>query len=1077
MGQYNPRTPIILGEEWVGIRDEDLVYSPSVNVVELGHRFTLGTARQVRDARIYAHQLPVGQVANQTAMIGIYPYGTEDQTGPISQVDIPVNVGTITGTGGTVVGATTVTEAVAQPGITNGYVQYAFNASPQQTSFFFAVNQYPHLSGKRILNVSLIYAGAIIDVNAAGYLVDFVDPAPETPVTNAYIRNDAGTQSQEYFKYWLNNTGSLDQLNDKVPVNAITGLENERIGVLDLGDVNHFWSVSLGPGGTQDRMPWRYADLQRFEASAANRLHIHLITQIPTTANGSNAVVQLDYVALRVTYCEEQRIAYGGRMMRYNLGVNPITLRDTSNVADPGLAVGSYTATLSYVNPGDISYGVGTNSDFPLLNALRELYEIPPHPGVQVNIPFPLGDHLGETFTVESTDVLPQLSIHVTGGAPLTEVHAYGRQAVAQVYGVNTATQEIHDDVSGSNNSYPWVRYYARRFGDTTAPLVLTGVGPISGSSVILTPGEWDALPDLIDGWKEVTLRFATVPQMGAFTAPDPSWTWSATSETKGNRWEVLGVSAPAISGTPGNLYNLAPSTQQLYTATYEPPGGATAELTWMPQGVASPFVTSPSADQATDAVLLFSQDPPTITGMEVSLQSQAVTGFTECDRGPCCLPTALSYNRVTWTVPAALGVLHDTFTRTVVDGTGTADTGQTYSTVGGVAGDYDVNGSQLVVTMSPSGTRHTVVSTASFTDVDVVVTVTPSDVSGAEAYVYVRYTDISNHYVVRINFNASGATSIRLLRLVGGSTSFLTGNVGADATALAGESVKLRVRMVGSYLEATLWNADAAEPDNVTASATDATYASGFVALGATHTTTAGFTMSFDDLLAVNPLTFGSYELQRLDPITEWQTIMQVTRPELTTFNDYEARVGVLSSYRIRVVNALDFTGPWSVTGTGTVTAPGVTMPTCGASKRGVLIFTSNESQTGDHNLAYAMTWQGEPVEDFELIEAGSVQFIQQFDRDFQVMFHGSERGGEAFTRTLLLANAAVALPRLGNVHSLRDMAWADLNYVCVRDDIGDRWLAGVVVPSSTTRRNRRLYNAEITVVEVTDTPTPVNP
>ena len=141
------------------------------------------------------------------------------------------------------------------------------------------------------------------------------------------------------------------------------------------------------------------------------------------------------------------------------------------------------------------------------------------------------------------------------------------------------------------------------------------------------------------------------------------------------------------------------------------------------------------------------------------------------------------------------------------------------------------------------------------------------------------------------------------------------------------------------------------------------------------------------------------------------------------------------------------------------------------------MLIFTSNESQAGAYNLAYAMTWDESPVESFDFPEASAVQFTTQHDRDYQVAFHGSERGGETFTRRLLLANAAIALPRLANVRSLRDMAWADLPYVCVRDDIGDRWLAAVIVPHDDVRRNRRLYNAEITVVEVTATPSPVDP
>jgi hypothetical protein len=224
-------------------------------------------------------------------------------------------------------------------------------------------------------------------------------------------------------------------------------------------------------------------------------------------------------------------------------------------------------------------------------------------------------------------------------------------------------------------------------------------------------------------------------------------------------------------------------------------------------------------------------------------------------------------------------------------------------------------------------------------------------------------------------------------------------------------------------------------------------------------------------------PVTgFGAYELQRMDAVqTEWQTIMLATSPSVTGFSDYEARVGVLSSYRIREVYPLDFYGAWSVTGTGTITEPGVTMPSCGTSKRGVLIFTTNEVQDGSSNLAYAMTWEGNVEESFSFVEANNVVVSEFFDRNYSVAFHGAERGGESFSRQLLLANAAVSQPRLANMHSLRDLAWEDLPYVCVRDDIGDRWLATVIVPNGTVRRNRRLYNADVTIIEVTDTASPV--
>jgi len=873
MGVYNPHTPYILGEEWVPIREEDLTFSPSVNSVELGHSYTLTSPQRIRDARFYANELPASPPLYHTAMFATYPVGQEALTGPIREVIIPVNATAgITGTNLTFEGGSSAAEVLQNPGDFKS-LHAAYNSGNQQTiSLFFAVNAYPVLTGKRILNVSLVYTGYAVHNNlSTGRSEPFVDDDPTSGATMVAIRNDAGV-SQFYQTVLDANTGALT-LNTVINPASGVASSDQVIKTLDLGDVNHFWSTTLGPSGTTDRMPWRYSDLQRFEASASNRLFVYLLFQVP--ANEDH--IRVEYAALRVQYCEETRIAYGGRLMRYGFGVNAIVQRDLSHNTDPVLAAGQYTTTLSFVSPGDVDFGFGLHSEFAHLNALRELYDIPPHPGVQVNIPFPLADHYGETFTMQQTHILPHISLHTSGG-PLTDVHVYGRQAAAQVYSTIIASQEILETGAGGN-SWAQVRYYARRYGSTTVPLLLFSPdGPISGAAnqVQITPGEWDVLPEIIDRWKEITLRFSTPPVM---PTGQTRWRWSATGELIGNRWEVMGAIAPAISGIPGNLLNKVPAPHQLSIATYgAPTQGDTTNLGWVPGY--SPFVTSVTDDQTADAVLMFSQDPPTITGFAVGLQSQAITGFTECAHGPCCLPSALQYHRVTW---------------------------------------------------SP------------------------------------------------------------------------------------------------------------------------------------TTLPTTGF---------------GGYELQRLDTIdATWQTIMLATSPAVTGFNDYEARVGVLSSYQIRQLNVLDFAGLWSVTGTGTITAPGVTMPSCGSSKRGVLIFTSNESQVGAYNLAYAMTWTDEPVESFDFPETNDVQITTQHDRDYQVAFHGSERGGETFTRRLLLANAAVALPRLANVRSLRDMGWADVPYVCVRDDIGDRWFAAVIVPHSETRRNRRLYNAEITVIEVTATPSPVDP
>jgi hypothetical protein len=462
------------------------------------------------------------------------------------------------------------------------------------------------------------------------------------------------------------------------------------------------------------------------------------------------------------------------------------------------------------------------------------------------------------------------LSLHTSGG-PLTEVHAYGRQAIAQVYGGITATQNVLDGGVGSAQNYTQARYYARRFGNTTVPLNLAGPG---GVSTNLTPAAFDLLDEIIDGWKEVTLTLNTPASMG--TGTNPTFTWSAAGELSGNRWEVLGATAPALSGTPGNLLTLAPNGS-LSSVTYgQPVSGAVIEMGWVP-GYSVP-VSGTTLDSTSDAVLMFSQDMPTVTGFTVTQTNQPLSGIgLDCNAYPWYVPNSMSYNNLAW---------------------------------------------------SPT----------------------------------------------------------------------------SSSTPVTG---------------------------------------------------------------------FGYYEVQRMDTITtNWQTIAQVTTPSLSGFKDYEARVGILASYRVRAVNSLLFPGPWSSTVTGTLSAPGVTGTGMGANAK-TLLFTTNEVQSGASNLAYALAFEStDTTEEFKFPEATFTQYQLMYNRDFQVAFRPLERGGETFSRTILVQAAAISPPTLADFTSLRNLAWDDTSYVCVRDEDGNRWFANVTVPTGRVKmNNRELYLADINVIEVTQT------
>lgn len=889
MGNYNPRSPLILGQEWVPIREENVQFSPSVNAVELGTAFTLLTAQRPRDARFYINTMQAPLEQFQCSAVNIYPYGTEDLTGPISEVIIPCNA--VSTTGSNITGANAAN--LYQPGDGN-YVEFDYNSGTiQQLATWYNISAYPVLANKRILNVTLLYAGYVYDLDpSTGLQIPFVNPNPQLLFTVVRQRNDIGNYQEFTGPVFGGNTGALDELSvaPTGPFGAASG--NQVIGTLNLGDINNFWDPTGAPTSSSftERQPWRYTDMLRLEQTfGAGRQHIWIGVQLPSTAytiaNSPTTIPRmfLDYLALRVTYCEERRVAYGAkRNVAYSFGMNAITLRDTSFNADPVLPAGDYLATLTWVNPGEVDYNQSISGGFPQINGLRELYQIPSHRALEVDIPFPLHDRLGETFTEQTTHILPQLTLHASGGT-LTEPHVYGRQAVAQVWGSQSATQEIYDDLSGVAASYPQVRFYARRFGDTSVPLTLTGVGSLSGSTVSITAAELDALSEILDGWKEVTLRFASPPSMGT-VAGFPAWVFTAAGEAAGNRYEVLGASAPAVSGFAGTLTNFVPSPNTLGPATYQPPTGAGVWLAWMPQGVGSPWVTGAGIDTSSDLALLFSQDPPTVTGFALTQQSQIVTGIgLGCNSSsPCCIPTGIGYQQLTW---------------------------------------------------------------------------------------------------------------------------------------------------------------------------------------GATSLPTTGF---------------GAFELQRWDSTTggDFQTIMFCTDPTVLTFNDFESRVGVNSVYRMRTVNVLNFNGLWSTYVTGAPVSPGVYGGTCGGGEQNsALIFTSNASQAGAYNAAYVAQWENFPEETFSLPEGDSVIFQPRYGEDGSVAFHGTERELEQFSRTVQIQGAAISPPRLADCRTIRDLAWAQLPYVCVRNEIGDRWFANVRVPKVTVRNNRTIYMAALDIVETTQTPYPVDP
>ena len=1300
MANYNPYVPQILGEEWVPIRDEDLVLDPFANTVERGYGFTLSSSTQVNNARFYVNTFPPLFVRNQAYTANIYPRGAEADSGPVRKVIIPCNYASATGAYITNPLSTPIAEVVYNSSA-NSYIRYDIGNSVENLSqYFFATNSYAQLlNGKRILGVNLLFE---YDVGTAAT----ADP------------NEWATTYTGWLIPWLANDGTIAQGSFNagfVQYQALVTLQTpyltRTLTRVRMGDADvAYGATNAGFSTAQDQISqWTYSELQRFERSAANRLFIAL-TSVPFADRGAQVLVS--YVAMEVFYCEEKRVAFGSNNIMglfagqpnrrpFQLGMNQMVLRGPSGNTNPILPAGQYTLTLSLANTGDDFNVAYSPFETAKLNELRHLYEIPTVPGIQVNLPFPLNDEaIDTTLTKESTVLIPQLSLHGSGGAVISDIHPYGRQSVGQVWGSNFVTQDIDDSVIPSPTIWPYVRYYARRFGNTNGPLTLRGpypsaglllpgtsgnyastpdtaaldivgdidiridmtpddwtpsatsalvskwagggarsyllnltttglielawttdgstsivrdstasvpittgrlslratldvdngaaghtvtfyTGPtldgpwtqlgapvvtagvtsifssatpvevgshtggtsslwsgyahgariyngiagtavatpnfdiqppgttsfvdsagrtwtINGTAAIvrgdnvnngvvtITPTEFDALEEIVDGWKEVTLQFSTPPSMGTSVTP-PVWTWVAPGVAAGERWEVLGAAAPAVSGiaqqmTPNLQFGQVPTAQRLYAATYGAPvSGAAINEEWLPQ--LGPYVSGAAVDPSADAVIMFSQSMPLVTGFSVAVTSQALTGIgLQCGIAPCGVPTALLYNQLSWGLPVNTGTAYDLFNRVVSGGWGTATDGKVWQNTTGA--ENSVDGTYGIYTVASGGDREGWVNVGG-PDQDVTVTVRVDGALPPATFrhrigIVARLTDNNNHYNAEMWYQSTGAVELWIRKRVAGTQTDLASvqiqTLGESPTA----ERKLRFEVSGTTLRAKLWSAYQDEPSWWQLQATDASLTTGNNAGVFVRNDVSGNPSTrymFRDFQVGPPRTwFGYYELQRSDSITDWQTIMKATSPAVTGFKDFEARTDMVSNYRIRAVNNYGFVGSWSSTVNVFLMSPGVSGG-CFNNGEHVMMFTSNERQDGGVNLAYSDIWESEVTEDFAFAEASFVQMQPMFERDFFTAFRPSERGGDQFSRALLVNAAAISPATLPGFNSLSDMAWADVSYICVRDEEGNRWFASVNVPGGTVKNRRKLYMATINIIEVTDTPSPVDP
>lgn len=210
-------------------------------------------------------------------------------------------------------------------------------------------------------------------------------------------------------------------------------------------------------------------------------------------------------------------------------------------------------------------------------------------------------------------------------------------------------------------------------------------------------------------------------------------------------------------------------------------------------------------------------------------------------------------------TVSAIASAITDAFGRTVSNGWGAADSGQTW-TATGTAADFGVGSGFGRVTLPATSTSHLTLTPSPGPDVDVYVDVATSALAtGSSLFggLAVRMVDDNNNYHARIDFTSAAGIVLTLRKRVGGTETQL-GTYTTGLTHTAGAFYRVRVKAFGTALKAKIWLASGVEPDlwqvEVTDSALTAAANVGTRSVSNSGNTNVSPQIRYDNFAMVNP-------------------------------------------------------------------------------------------------------------------------------------------------------------------------------------------------------------------------------
>jgi PKD repeat protein len=171
-----------------------------------------------------------------------------------------------------------------------------------------------------------------------------------------------------------------------------------------------------------------------------------------------------------------------------------------------------------------------------------------------------------------------------------------------------------------------------------------------------------------------------------------------------------------------------------------------------------------------------------------------------------------------------------DEFARTLASGWGTADSGGTWTLVGGSAG-FGADGAAGLQKLTAPGANRDAALAVGQTDVEVTTAVAldkPATGGGVYVTIGARKNGTSS-YAARLRYLADGSVVLNNQRIVSGAATSLSGGTIAGLTATPGTYVNVKLRVSGTgttTIASKVWLAGTPEPAAWTTTATDSTAA-----------------------------------------------------------------------------------------------------------------------------------------------------------------------------------------------------------------------------------------------------------